>query len=194
MKARFFVLAALVTVLPALTANAELIVNIEHATFQQGGTFGALKVNLSSSETVKLLAFTADFTPQSGVSFYNPLGSFGETGMLGAGGINPSSDLIPSGGNANLVLDFDIPPDVTPSAALIATLNIDLDGLAPGDYQIAFSNVTGFSDMELTGSGGIGTFTVEVPEPSTLTLAVLGLGGFVGVTMLRRRRARKVAA
>ena len=65
--------------------------------------------------------------------------------------------------------------------------NSSQTGQSPGLLDATNFTITAYSDSGLQGASGLGSFLL-VPEPSTVTLATLGLIGFFSLGRVRRQR------
>jgi len=86
---------------------------------------------------------------------------------------------------AYLSLDFTV-PQLIPTAVpgVLGTFNFNTNGLAPGTYGILLSALDS-DGPNVVGTNG--SFTISVPEPSTILITGIGLIGVYA----RRRTARR---
>lgn len=181
-------------------ANAAIIMTIGSGAGNLGA--GPISIDVFARSTAgneSALAFVTDFQLATQGKFGAPVGTFGLAGFLGAGninGANSSLGLDPADATnrtANFSLDFTANQLFGAADQRIATLNIDTTGVAAGTYAI---NGIGFD----TGSGGAhtvfnGSFTISaVPEPTSIALLSVVVGGVFGRRVLRARKARASVA
>jgi hypothetical protein len=174
-------------------ASAEIIMTIGSGTFNAGA--GPVSIDVFARSTAgneSALAFIADFRLATQGKFANPPGTFGGLGFIGAGNINgPSSSFTidpadSTNRTANLSLDFVSNQLFGSTDQRIATLSIDTTGVAAGTYNVLGLNFD-------TGSGGAhrvnnGSFTITaVPEPTSIALLSVVVGGLLGSRAMRRR-------
>lgn len=136
----------------------------------------------------------ADFGLTQG-SFSAVAGTFGEAGFLGAGNFQGTSFLGRDPADAtnrtvNLSLDFTNPQLFPSSDQRLATLNIDTTGLAAGTYNVFVVPGSLATQGGTTSSFSNGSFTLisAVPEPTSIALLSVVVGGVLGRKVLRRRK------
>ncbi len=152
-----------------------------------------LQLLANSNSSDQLITLTAD-VQLSGGSFTPTPGTYGQAGFIGVGNLDLASDFQRDPGNlglANLSLEFTFDQLFTNSNQTLATLSFNINGLAPGDYDISFPMLDAQSIGGAVGiSGTLGSFTITaVPEPATM-MPTLILGS-TGVLQWRRRRRKK---
>jgi hypothetical protein len=161
-------------------ASADIIATVGSDTFFENSGVQSLDVTVFTTASESVTAFTADFELTGG-AFLNPPGTFGMPGMVGSDSIDPSSDfLIGDPSAAFLSIIFDPAVGFPDTAGVIARLNFDVNGLAPGNYEIKLSNVFAqdgaTSLVVIPNNGG---FTIAVPEPNSVVMLLLaGLVAF----------------
>jgi hypothetical protein len=176
-------------------ANAAIIMTIGTATANAGA--GTISIDVFARSTLgneSALAFVTDFQLATQGKFGAPVGTFGGAGFLGAGNINAATSSLgldptdATNRTANFSLDFVANQLFGSTDQRIATLNIDKTGVAAGTYAINGLNFD-------TGSGGQhtvvnGSFTIvsAVPEPTSIALLSVVVGGAMGRKVLRRRK------
>jgi hypothetical protein len=155
---------------------------------------GIQSINVFANSTIgageSASSIGADFD-LSGVAIFNTpnAGTFGGVGFLGNGNIitgSSSFDRDPGLSNTGyLNINFSAPQTVSSAATPLATLLVDTTGLASGTYSINATN--GFFGLG-TISNATGSFTIAaIPEPTSMALLSLAIGGVVGRRLLRRR-------
>ncbi len=194
-------------ILPSLVASTAIT----------GSAFAAIPVTITGPATINTSSPLATFTVSTDSGTISPeVAGFQLRAQLSDGPGASDDPVFTSysftggmwGGSSNftttgsgITAGYWIIDDVTLNAGetsvggQIATLNIDVSGVAPGTYSLLLSIPdggpdtsnfvdAGLSDVELAVTGG--TFQVVVPEPTTFGL--LAAAG-IGLAMRRRRRA-----
>jgi len=117
-------------------------------------------------------------------------GIFGQSGYLGHGNLQTTSFLVfdPSDDKlAVLGMDFTSLQNVPVGLSLLATLTINVNGLAPGDYSIGFNNL----DSQVAVSGLAGSFAVTaIPEPSSIFVLSCAVGMFATKRYRKHKASR----
>ena len=183
------------------TAGATIILSFNPTNSLQVDS-GIQKVAVFANSTVAAgeagNAIGADFT-LSGVGgaaanraiFANPAGEFALTGFLGAGNVAVGSTFNRGTANQSLGLmniNFNPGTVVAPSTRIqVANLLINTSGLALGSYNISTANgFFGNGDV----SNATGSFTITaVPEPTSIAMIGLAIGGIFVRRVLRVRQA-----
>jgi hypothetical protein len=161
------------------------------ASFASGSGTRSVDVVARSDAADSGLTTTVDFALGGGAKFDTPnAGTFGGTGFLGEGNIVSSgSSFLRDPLNAsvsNLSIEFTNPQLIPSTNTRLATLSIDITGLAVGTYAI---NITGVDLGGNPGTFNSGSFQITaVPEPSSLLAVGIGLGGL----WIRRKLARRI--
>ena len=145
-----------------------------------------------STTSDQLFSFTADVQLANGL-FGSPVGTYGQSGNIGAGNIATSSFFIRDTSNtkiASLSLDFSAAQLIPTVATPIASLNIDISGLTPGTYGITFLDVSAVSPVgALAPTSSAGSFTITaIPEPTSIGLVMVGCV-MTSLSIRRRRMA-----
>ena len=117
------------------------------------------------------------------------------TGTVWTGHVSPINLTTPTGGNQLEYQSRDIltdtPGDFINANGLLATVTFDTTGAAAGSYAIKLigTKTAGRDSVFLDGLGdpvtatfGQGNITVNVPEPSSVILGLIGLGCFALLT------------
>lgn len=176
----------------ASSANAAIVLSINSpvAPVLAGDTLN-VQVFVRGDAGDNGIALTADFG-LSGGFFNSPAGLFGQPGMVGAGNIfAPGSSFnrdVNDFSLAYLSIDFLDTQFLPVADSLLAVLSINTTGLAAGTYDINVINA------DLNGNIGTfsgGSFTVAVPEPTSMLTVGLGMAG---LWYGRRRMKSKVSA
>jgi hypothetical protein len=117
-------------------------------------------------------------------------GIFGQDGYLGNGNLQATSFLVfaPSDSSSAVFgMDFISQQSVPLGPSLLATLTIDVNGLAPGNYSIDFDNLGAQGAI----SGLSGSFAVTaVPEPSSVLVLTCAVGLFASKRYRKRKGSR----
>ncbi|TWU58698.1 hypothetical protein Poly51_14770 [Rubripirellula tenax] len=142
------------------------------------------------------IALTVDFSLGNGATFDTPsAGIFDRSGLIGNGNIISAGSSFnrdtTNPGVAYLSIEYDLPQTFPTDDALLTTLSINTNGLAPGTYAV------NIDDAQLDGNLGVftgGSFQIvaaAVPEPgSFVALAAAG----VALWVRRRRKAKQFAS
>lgn len=185
-------------------ANAAIILSIA----QNAGPFGlgagpisidvfARTDGLAGGNTSDVVI--ADFGLNQG-QFSPVAGTIGGAGFLGEGNLQGTSFLGRDPADAtnrtvNLSLDFTNPQLFPGADQRIATLNIDTTGLGAGTYNVFIVPGSLATQGGTTSQGVNGSFIISaVPEPTSIALLSVVVGGVFGRRLLRSRKARASVA
>jgi len=180
------------------SANATVILSFGNPeTFVSGS--GIRSINVFANSTLgageSAISIGADFVLGGGAVFNAPnAGTFGGAGFLGAGNIQPASSFgrdpaqaFFNTGYLNMIFvsNQNVPSAQTP----LATLLVNTNGLAVGNYSITSTN--GFFGLGNIADTSSSFNITAVPEPTSIALLGVGIGGFLTRRVLRRRKAAR---
>jgi hypothetical protein len=141
-----------------------------------------------STSADSLISYIADFELLAGNFSLVPM-SFNGPSRLGSGNIDPASIAFRDTTDpkfAYLSVDFSSPQLFPNTFQPFATLNVNVHGLSPGNYQFRVNFAEGNAGQIPVGTP-TGSFTiVPIPEPSGAIMTSLA----VGLVAHRRRRKR----
>ncbi len=178
-------------------ANAAILLSIGNN--GNGGSFAAgsgpisVDVFVRSTAAESSQGLEVSFNLLNGGAFSPVPGAF-NAGFFGAGNITAAGSSFVRSNATTSVLSIEFTASqLFPAAdARIATLSIDTTGLAAGTYGIS---TTGFFTEAFVNTAPGGTFSIvsAVPEPTSIALLGVVIGGVFGRRVLKSRKRIEVA-
>ena len=175
-------------------ANAAIILSIGTASSEVGTGNVSVDVFARSDANNSTLDFSAIFTLTQGGQFGSTAGTFGlDASYLGFGNINPAGSSFNGAADTGaLSIEFNASQLIPASNTKVATLLINKAGLAAGTYAIIGSDLGTNPGLPAAGyqyEQGSFTLTVAaVPEPTSIALLSVAIGGVFGRRLLRSRK------
>ena len=163
---------------------------------------GVQSINVFANSTLgageSAVSIGGDFVLGGAARFNSPnAGTFGGAGFLGNGNIalgGSSFDRDTNAGFENtgyLNINFNAAQQVGNAPTPLATLLVNTNGLAAGNYAITVTN--GFFGLG-TIADASSSFNIQVtavPEPTSIALLGVAIGGVFGGRILRKRKAAR---
>ena len=163
---------------------------------------GIRSINVFANSTLAAgestgITIGADFVLGGGAIFNGPnAGTFGGASFLGAGniigGITSTFNRDDSAGNlnvGNLNIVFVNSQNVFSGQTPLATLLVDTTGLAAGNYTI--NTTFGFTQFGGIANAASSFNVTAIPEPTSMALIGVAIGGVFGRRVLRKRKAAR---